>query len=155
MVLLLMIRSDAPQEEIERDMICDVMQMNRGTKTITLHSNQQQGERIAKTKIQQKCLSYIKTDQEQRGKERGVLRTSAAQCLVHCSAILVIVFFSLAYCCSQHFATRPIHVYWLTGKMLATTKVCFPQGFYPYRHFLCLQHYQVFSVRTRFGGMPQ
>ena len=28
------IRSDAPQEEIERDMICGVMQMNRGTKTI-------------------------------------------------------------------------------------------------------------------------
>jgi len=27
------IRSDAPQEEIERDMICGVMQMNRGTKT--------------------------------------------------------------------------------------------------------------------------
>jgi hypothetical protein len=48
------IRSDAPQEEIERDMICGVMQMNRGIKTVTLHSNQQQGERIAKTKIQQK-----------------------------------------------------------------------------------------------------
>ena len=56
------IRSDAPQEEIERDMICDVMQMNRGTKTITLHSNQQRGERIAKTKIQQQLLSYITTD---------------------------------------------------------------------------------------------
>jgi len=57
-----LIRSDAPQEEIERDMICDVMQMNRGTKTITLHSNQQRGEKIANTKIQQKWLSYIKTD---------------------------------------------------------------------------------------------
>jgi hypothetical protein len=30
-------------------MICGVMQMNWGTKTITLHSNQQWGERIAKT----------------------------------------------------------------------------------------------------------
>jgi hypothetical protein len=57
------IRSDAPQEEIERYMICGVMQMNRGLKTITLHSNQQRGEtRIAKTKIQQKWLSLIKTD---------------------------------------------------------------------------------------------
>ena len=56
------IRSDAPQEEIERDMICGVMQMNRGTKTITLHSNQQRWERIAKTKIQQQLLSYITTD---------------------------------------------------------------------------------------------
>jgi hypothetical protein len=57
------IRSDAPQEEIKRDMICGVMlQMNRGTKTITLHSNQQQGERIPKTKIQQKWLSCITTD---------------------------------------------------------------------------------------------
>jgi hypothetical protein len=56
------IRSDAPQEEIDRDMICGVMQMNRGTKTITLHSNQQRGERIAKTKIQQQLLSYITTD---------------------------------------------------------------------------------------------
>jgi len=45
-------QSEAPQEEIERDMICGVMQMSRGTNTITLHSNQQQGERIAKTKIQ-------------------------------------------------------------------------------------------------------
>jgi hypothetical protein len=48
------IRSDTPQEEIERDMICGIMQMNRGIKTITLHSNQQRGERMAKTKIQQK-----------------------------------------------------------------------------------------------------
>jgi len=56
------IRSDAPQDEIERDMICDVMQVNRGTKTITLHSNQQWGEKIANTKIKQKWLSYIKTD---------------------------------------------------------------------------------------------
>jgi len=46
--------TNAPKEEIERDMICGIMQMNRGTKTITLHSNQQRGERIAKTKIQQK-----------------------------------------------------------------------------------------------------
>ena len=56
------IRSDAPQEKIERDMICGVMQMNRWTKTITLHSNQQWGERIAKTKIPQKWLSCTKTD---------------------------------------------------------------------------------------------
>jgi hypothetical protein len=56
------IRSDAPQEEIEREMICGVMQVNRGTKTITLHSNQHQGERIAKTKIQQQLLSNITTD---------------------------------------------------------------------------------------------
>jgi hypothetical protein len=57
------IRSDVPQEEIERNMICGVMlQMNRGTKPITLHSNQQQGERIPKTKIQQMWLSCITTD---------------------------------------------------------------------------------------------
>ena len=56
------IRSDAPQEEIDRDMICGVMQMNQGPKTITLHSKQQRGERIAKTKIHQKWLSYITTD---------------------------------------------------------------------------------------------
>ena len=87
------IRSDAPQEEIEKDMICGVMQMSQGTKTITLHSNQQRGERIAKIKIQQKWLSYIKTDYQQGGKEGGFLRTSAAQCLVHCAAILVICVF--------------------------------------------------------------
>ena len=56
------IRSDEPQQEIETDMSCGVMQMNRGIKTIALYSNQQQGERIAKTKIQQKWLSCIKTD---------------------------------------------------------------------------------------------
>ncbi len=45
-------------EERERDMISGVMQMNQGTKTSTLHSNQQQGEMIAKTKtkIQQKVM---------------------------------------------------------------------------------------------------
>jgi hypothetical protein len=50
----MVIRSGAPQEERERQMISGIMQMNRGAKTSTLHSNQQQGERIAKTKIQQK-----------------------------------------------------------------------------------------------------
>jgi len=43
--------SDAPQEEIERDMICGVRQMNRGTKTITLHSNQQHCKDKDPTKV--------------------------------------------------------------------------------------------------------
>jgi len=40
----------APQEEIDRDMICGVMQMNRGTKTITLHSNQPSSRSMADAK---------------------------------------------------------------------------------------------------------
>ncbi len=47
-------------------MICGVMQMNRGTKTITLHSNQQRGERITKTKASLKPSKFfpVFVDQE-------------------------------------------------------------------------------------------
>jgi hypothetical protein len=53
-------------------MICGVMQMNRGTKSITLHSNQQQGERIAKTKtkIQPKPKTKTKTRRKSKAKTK-------------------------------------------------------------------------------------
>ena len=72
-------RSDAPQEEIERDMICNVMQMNRGTKTTARRED-------CKYKDPTKVIELYQNWLGTRGKGGGVYenKCSAMHCELRC-----------------------------------------------------------------------
>jgi hypothetical protein len=89
------IRSDAPKEEIERDMICGVMQMNWGTKTITAPLQSTARGEDCKDKDPTKVIELYQNWLGTRGKGGGVSENKCGAMPCALRAILVICVFLL------------------------------------------------------------